>query len=771
MAKDHLSGKLAVILHADVAGSTALVQQNEQLAHERIQDAFRRFSDTIKTYQGHVLELRGDALLAEFERPSDAVMATLAFQADQAYYLSRLKDDLKPSVRVGIAMGEVVIADSTITGAGVVLAQRVEQLADPGGLCITEALHEALPKRMPFDLENLGEQELKGFDDPVRVYRVELNANQSIPSPQQSPKSETSRNKPGWIIATIAIALLVAGGATYWFKTQEPKVEAASIERMAFPLPDKPSIAVLPFTNMSNDAEQEYFADGMTEDLITDISKVSGLFVIARNSVFTYKGKAVKVRQVAEELGVRYVMEGSVQRVGHQVRINAQLIDASTGGHVWADRYDGSLDDVFSMRDKITRKIVTALSDSLVYQEQGNVDPVETNSSEAYDSFLRGWKKYRQATPESLKQAVNYFKLAIEMDPGYTRSYSALAAAYWKIVANGWWHKSLGLPGTQAVEQARVYLSKAMEQPSALAYQVASERAAFFRGTPDRALAEAERAIALDENDPAGHLAMANALLKANRSDEAIGSMQQAMRLDPHYPAFYLTRLGRAQFDQGSYQQAAATLEQSIERNPQDDRAYVFLVAAYGHLGLKNEAKTTIINTNILRARTGWDDLTLSTIYNWKWAGDRKNLREGLAKAGVGVSYDWYSRIKRTVDNFDIEGVTNIDTEKAKQLQFRGVQFIDIGRSFVSGHIPGAKSLRWSRPSFSFAIPREFNEMRLLDIVDKRQEIVIYTSGIGNSDAALACAYTVDRGFQKVYFFQGGLGAWKSAGYPVETPN
>ncbi len=183
-------------------------------------------------------------------------------------------------------MGEVVIADNTVTGAGVVLAQRVEQLADPGGVCITAALHEALPKRMPFDLENIGEQVLKGFDDPVRVYRVELSANQSIPIPQQNSKSDTSPSKPKLLIVAIVMALVVAGGAAYWFKTQEPKAEAASIERMAFPLPDKPSIAVLPFTNMSGVAEQDYFADVITENLITDLSKISGLFVVARNSSF-----------------------------------------------------------------------------------------------------------------------------------------------------------------------------------------------------------------------------------------------------------------------------------------------------------------------------------------------------------------------------------------------------------------------------------------------------------------------------------------------------
>jgi adenylate cyclase len=196
--------------------------------------------------------------------------------------------------------------------------------ADPGGVCVTAAIHEALSKRMPFDLEDLGEQVLKGFDIPVRVYRVELRANQSIPLSQKSSKIESSPSKPRLLVATIVIVLIVAGGSAYWFKTQEPRLEAASIERMAFPLPDKPSIAVLPFTNMSNDAEQEFFADGMTEDLITDISQVSGLFVIARNSIYTYKEKAVKVRQVAEELGVRYVLEGSVRRVGW-----VQLIDAT----------------------------------------------------------------------------------------------------------------------------------------------------------------------------------------------------------------------------------------------------------------------------------------------------------------------------------------------------------------------------------------------------------------------------------------------------------
>jgi TolB-like protein/class 3 adenylate cyclase len=344
MAKDHLAGKLAVILHADVAGSTWLVQQDEQLAHERIQIAFGRFSDTIGKYHGRVRELRGDALLAEFERASDAVTAALAFQFDHHEYLTRLNDEIRPEIRVGIALGEVIIADGTITGAGVVLAQRVEQLAKSGGICITSAIHEALPNRLPISIESLGEHALKGFDETVRVYRVQPNPDGSIPTPQQKSIRQESSGNWRWMVIAAMIVLLAAAGIGYW--SSHPQEEAASIENMAFPLPDKPSIAVLPFTNMSDDPQQEYFADGMTEDLITDLSKISGLFVIARNSSFSYKGQQVKVRQVAEDLGVRYVLEGSVRRAGEQVRINAQLIDATTGGHLWAERYDGSLTDV-----------------------------------------------------------------------------------------------------------------------------------------------------------------------------------------------------------------------------------------------------------------------------------------------------------------------------------------------------------------------------------------------------------------------------------------
>jgi adenylate cyclase len=570
------------------------------------------------------------------------------------------------------------------------------------------------------------------------------------------------------VAGAAAVVLILAMGIAIWWNPQIPDIEPASLEKMAFPLPDKPSIAVLPFINMSADSGQEYFADGMTEDLITDISKVPGLFVIARNSVFIYKNKPVKIQRVAEELGVRYVIEGSVRRVGNQVRINAQLIDVTTGGHLWAERYDGSLDDVFTMQDKISQKIVAALSVTLAGQGQVSRFTAETTNSEAYDAFLRGWEHYRQTTPDDYSRAISYFEQAVELDPEYSRAHTALAAVYWN---SAWrrWSRTSELSYSQINEQARRYLKKAMQSPSALTHQVASEMAAKSRRKPDEALWQAELAIALDINDPAGHLAMANALLKADKPHEAIVSMHRAMRLDPHFPAAYLTRLGRGQFSLGQYQQAAITLEQSTARNPQDNRAYVFLAAAYARLGRFEEAKTIVSRVNMLRAETGWGEITLETVKGWKWMGDRKRLLETLALVGVKTGREWYALVTRTGDEFDVEGAVKINIEIAKQLYERGVAFVDPTRLYYGEHIQGAHHLSWS-PQGKRSREDEFNKVRLMEIAGDNQEVVIYAADT-IAMAAYASAVAVESGFPKVYYFENGLKKWKAAGYPVKYKN
>jgi len=766
MIKDRLSGTLAVILHADVAGSTALVQQDKELAHERIQEGFRRFNDTIEKYQGRVLELRGDALLAEFERTSDAVTAALSFQVEYAIYNDQLKDDFRPAIRVGISLGEVVIADNTVTGAGVVQAQRVEQLANPGGVCITSAIQEALSERLPFDLENLGEKALKGFDFPVRVYRVELKPGESIPPPEESSQHDAPPKSGRLIIAVVAIVLVVTGGAVYWFKTQVPQIEAASMERMEFSLPDKPSIAVLPFTNMSDVAEQEFFVDGMTEDLITDISKISGLFVIARNSVFTYKGKAVKVRQVAEELGVRYVIEGSVQRMGNQVRINAQLIDATTGGHIWADRYDGSLDDVFTMRDKITLKIVTALSVTLLDHEKSSRDLAETNSSEAYDAFLRGWTHYRLSTPEDSIKAISYLENAIELDPNFGRAHAALAATYWRIYDNNW-AKSTGVSYPDALEKTNRHLEQALRYPTPLTHRTAAKQYFYFRRW-DEAMDQAEQAIALDPNDPNGYEAMSSLLVNLGRAAEGLDFIKKAIRLDPQ--SDYLYQLGKAQFHLERYDEAAATMLRATKLNSLDEWNYFLLAAAYGHLGREQEAKSAIdtFNDTYHDPTDKQRPVTLADLDTWifKEAANRERLQEGLRRAGVPAGAPaspadskYRDLVTMSAGTFHVDGAIEINAAEAKALYDNGIAFIDSGGKSVygRGHIPGATNLFLHQVWDGLA-----------DIVDQDAEVVFYCGGPGCHLAAHSSAQAITLGYARVYYFAGGFPAWEAAGYPIE---
>lgn len=291
MASDrgNLSRKMAAIVHADITGSTALVQLDEALAHERINDSFSRFSQSIERYGGTVHEVRGDALVAKFSRASDAVCAALAFQESHNQVLAELQDEIAPTIRIGVSLGEVIFADGQVTGAGVILAQRVEQLAEPGGLCITAAIHEALPQHLPFDQYDLGEQEVKGFKEAVRVYRVALKPGEIVPLPDNARKLK-SGNTLGVSAAVAAVVLVVTGGIALWLEPWQPEEEPALVERMAFPLPNKPSIAVLPVTNMSGDPDQEQFADGLTDNIITFLSRFEELFVIARHSSFRYKG-------------------------------------------------------------------------------------------------------------------------------------------------------------------------------------------------------------------------------------------------------------------------------------------------------------------------------------------------------------------------------------------------------------------------------------------------------------------------------------------------
>jgi len=415
--EERLPRKLAAILYADVAGYSRLTGEDEDATHRRLAEYLDRIAAIIERHGGRVMHYAGDAVLAMFEAVIDALTCAAQVQSDLKTRNEDLPDERKIEFRIGVNLGDVIEDRDDIYGDGVNVAARLESLAVPGGICISESVHTAVGNKLPFDYNFLGEQEVKNIAQPVSAYHAHLKSDAVLPEPRGAPRRVKQMQRA--VTVAVVVVLVVVGGALSWFKPWKPREELASIERMAFPLPDKPSLAVLPFTNMSDDAKQEYFVDGMTEDLITDLSKLSGLFVISRNSTFTYKGKAVEVRQVAEDLGVRYVLEGSVRRVGDQVRVNAQLVDATTGGQLWANRYDDQFDNIFALQDRMTKKIFAALAVNLSAAEQEKLGHKETYNIEAYDAFLKGWEHYRRWTPEDFRIALSFFQRAIELDPQY----------------------------------------------------------------------------------------------------------------------------------------------------------------------------------------------------------------------------------------------------------------------------------------------------------------------------------------------------------------
>lgn len=620
------SYKLVIILHADVVGSTMLVQHDETLAHQRIQDCFRRFSKRIEAYGGITHELRGDALVAEFDRASDAVCAGIAFQTDNTQVNATLEDGVCPEVRIGVSMGEVIVADNTITGAGVVLAQRLEQLADPGGVCIQDAAYQSVPKRLPFVYESLGEQRVKGFEEPVRAYRVALKSGMVIPPPH--PRRDMRKTKLTLRRGAVAVFLVVVGSALAWWQPWKPEFEPASKERMTFPLPDRPSIAVLPFNNMSDDPKQEYFVDGMTEDLITDLSKLSGLFVIARNSTFTYKGKSVKVRQVAEELGVRYLLEGSVRRVDNQIRVNAQLIDATTGGHLWAERFDGKPDDIFALQDAITKRVVQALELHLTKTDKDRQsEDLRTNSLEAYDLVLQARKLMTRFSRKAADEAHDLLEQAIALDPEYGDAYSLLGLYYfdaWRL-----WGERQNENLMRSLELARtgIKLNPLNPAPHVLMAQVHQ-----FRREFEAANAQADAALALRPNDAVTLANLGSMLRYAERAEEAAQLVERAMRLDPYHPPNYLEWLGDAYFLLGR-QDCMEPVERGIALDPDFVALHVIAAKCYASLG--NEAKARAAGAEILRLNPGF---TLSAFASYVPFRDQHVLQwnvEMLRKAGV----------------------------------------------------------------------------------------------------------------------------------------
>jgi adenylate cyclase len=634
--------KLTAILSADVQGYSRLMGEDE-VGTLRTLTACREVTDSfIQQHRGRIVGTAGDSVLAEFASVVDAVQCAVEIQGELKARNSELPSHRRMQFRIGINLGDVIVQGEQIYGDGVNIAARLESLADGGGICISGTVHEHIKNKLLLEYEDLGEQTVKNIAEPVRVWRIKMEPEEarSPRSEVRSPESKGDRHKPYRVGITyrhwamVAGLLLIAGtivAVRYFSRPPLNPQSSALITQEAqppLPLPDKPSIVVLPFVNMSEDSKQEYFSDGLTEDLTTDLSKISSLFVIARNSAFTYKGKAVKVEEVGRELGVRYVLEGSVRKVNDQVRITTQLVDASTGYHLWSERYDRDLKDIFALQDEIRQKIVLALKVKLTPEEQERFRHYPTDNLEAYDYFLRGGESLLRFTKEAHAQARQMFEKAIELDPKYAAAYAGLSIiCSWEWLVQ--WTQD-----PQSLEQAFELAQQAVALDDSLPMAHRQLGFAYLsKGQYEQAIAEGERAIALDPNCALCHGELGNFLNFAGRPEEAIGLVEKAIRLDPKMATYYSHWLGRAYRLMGRYEEAIAAFKKTLSVYPRLPGPRADLVVIYSQLGREEEARAEV--TEILRISPDFSLEGVRQRWFYKDPAESERYLTALRKAGL----------------------------------------------------------------------------------------------------------------------------------------
>jgi len=628
MATEDFKRKLTAVFSADVAGYSRLMGEDEAATVKTLETYKQVMFTLIKQHRGRVIDSPGDNLLAEFASVVDAVQCAVAVQKELQARNAELPENRRMQFRIGINLGDVIEEGDRIYGDGVNIAARLESCADPGGICVSKTAFDQIESKLPLGYEFLGEQEVKNIAKPVGAYRVLMEPRVTVAGAKEKEPSIPLWRRKGVLAGAVAVLIVIVGVAVWNLYWRAPKIEPASKEKMAFPLPDKPSVAVLPFANMSDDPKQEYLADGISENIISALSQVPNLFVIARNSTFTYKGKPVKVQQVAEELGVRYVLEGSVQRSGDTLRITAQLIDAVSGHHMWSERYDRELKKLFALQDDITMKVITALRVKLTGGDQARLLSIGTENLQAYLKSIQGREALFTVTKEGNAQARRLAEEVIALDPQFPSGYLLLSSVHFMDVFLGI-SKSPGESLKQSLELAEK--AKAMDDTrpiSTLGFLYILTGRQY-----DKAIAECERAIALAPNSAECHSFTALVLSYAGRHEQAVRHAEQALRLNPLAPGWQYRILGNACFQAGRYEEAITAHKKGLSRAPNDLVTKVGLTTAYSWAGRPEEARAQA--AEVLRINPKFSVEGYGKTLQYKNQADLDRFLEGLRKAGL----------------------------------------------------------------------------------------------------------------------------------------
>ncbi len=585
MAQPNVTRRLAAIFAVDMVGYSRLMEVDEEATIAR-QKALRAelIDPTIAEYRGRIVKLMGDGALVEFASVVDAVQCAVAVQKGMAGRENEVPEDRRIRYRIGINLGDIVIDGDDILGDGVNVAARLEGLAEPGGICIPRKVFHEVRNKLDVGYAFIGEQKVKNIETPIPVYRVLLApdaAGQVIG--ERRPSQQRGRFGA---VAAIVVFVIAASGLAWW-QPWVTRVEPASIENFAFPLPDRPSIAVLPFVNLTGDASQDYLGDGIADNITTALSRLPDIFVIARTSTLPYKGKPVKVQQVAEELGVRHVLEGSVQTAGEQVRVTAQLIDALSGRQIWAERYERELKDTFVLQDDITLNVLISLELKLTEGGRARIFSSTTNNLDAYQLARRGFPLFLRFTEADNAEARRLFQKAVELDPNYAFGWHSLGLTHQMAASFGW-------GGDPAQEEARAeqlaHKAIAIDPSFGGPYNLLANLA-LHRRDYDEAIAHGEKAVALSPNSASLLALLGRTLTFAGRPNEALPLIQRGIRLNPNTPPNLLRFEGQAYHAMERYEEAIAAFERARARNPKSPLPLVFLALTYADMGRIEDAR------------------------------------------------------------------------------------------------------------------------------------------------------------------------------------